>query len=219
MKVQQNGPIWILDLGDDENTLSPTILNTLEATMEDVVASNEPAALMTVGSGKLYSNGLDLDWLGENPSEFDAYLARVQTMLARLLTLPVPTVAAISGHAFGAGAMLALAHDYRVMRTERGYFCLPEIDLHVPFTDGLARLVTAKLGTLTAFDLMTTGRRYDAESAEDAGITNGTAPIETLVTAAASHVEYLADKDRVTMSAIKKSIFTVAYDALGGHSD
>ena len=48
-----------------------------------------------------------------------------------MLTLPVYTVAAVNGHAFGAGAQLAVAHDLRLMRTDRGFFCTPEIDMKV----------------------------------------------------------------------------------------
>ena len=51
---------------------------------------------------------------------------RVHRLFARVLAFPRITVAAINGHAFAGGGMLALAHDFRVMRSDRGYFCLPE---------------------------------------------------------------------------------------------
>ena len=63
---------------------------------------------------------------------------RVHELLARLLEIGVPTVAAIQGHAFAAGAMLALAHDERVMRADRGWSCLPEVDINIPFTPGMS---------------------------------------------------------------------------------
>jgi len=44
------------------------------------------------------------------------------------------------GHAFAAGALLSLAHDYRVMRTGRGWFCLPEIKLKMFFRGGTLEL-------------------------------------------------------------------------------
>ena len=98
-------------------------------------------ALVTVANGKFYSNGLDLQWLSANGEKAQWYVDRVHGLFARVLTLPVPTIAAINGHAFGAGAMLALAHDFRVMRTDRGFFCLPEVDIRIPFTPGMAALV------------------------------------------------------------------------------
>lgn len=214
MRLHPDGPVWVLDLGDDENRLSPANLGALESALARVTDHDGPAALLTVGSGRFYSNGLDLEWIAQHPSELDAHLARVQGVLADLMTLSVPTVAAINGHAFGAGAMLALAHDHRVMRTDRGYVCLPEIDLQVPFADGLARLVTSKLPTPTAFAMMTTGRRYDASTAESAGIVDGTAPVDDLVDAASRVVEPLIGKDRATTAAIKRSVFLDAYVAL-----
>ena len=45
------------------------------------------------------------------------------------MTLPVPTVACINGHAFAGGCLLALAMDYRVMRTDAGFVCMNEIDM------------------------------------------------------------------------------------------
>ena len=110
-------------------------------------------AVVTTNEGKIYSNGLPLQ-LFETMSR-DEMLQVVHTVIAllrRILTFPMVTVAAIRGkclmctysmchdnpmplgHAFAGGAMLSLAHDYRVMRTGRGWFCLPEIKLKMLFT-------------------------------------------------------------------------------------
>jgi enoyl-CoA hydratase/carnithine racemase len=74
-----------------------------------------------------------------------AFIARVQALFARVLGVGVPSVAALQGHTFAAGAMLALAHDQRVMRADRGFFCLPEVDIKIPFTRGMAALIAARL--------------------------------------------------------------------------
>ena len=86
-----------------------------------------------------------------------------------------PHVAAINGHAFGAGSMLAMAHDFRVMREDRGYFCFPEVDIHIPFTEGMAALIQAKLTPSAAVESMTTGRRYDGPAAQASGIVDAVA--------------------------------------------
>ena len=79
-----------------------------------------PFALVTTGAGKFYSNGLDLDWvLGEGATDA-AFLSDVERLLLRILDLPAITVAAVNGHAFAAGAMLATAHDVVIMREDRG---------------------------------------------------------------------------------------------------
>ena len=87
-------------------------------------------------------------------------MPRLHELLARVLELDVPTVAALQGHAFAAGAMLALAHDQRVMRADRGFFCLPEVDIRIPFTRGMNALIAARLRGDAAHEAMTTGRRY-----------------------------------------------------------
>src|SRR3954454_3936178 len=145
-----DGPVWTLDLGDDENRFSPTLLDTVTEQLDELAAADLPAVLVTTGTGKFFSNGLDLDWLGAHPHEMNDYVARIQGLFTKVLTLPVPTIAAINGHAFGAGAMLAMAHDFRVMREDRGYFCFPEVDIHIPFTPGMAGLIQGKLHPQTA---------------------------------------------------------------------
>ncbi len=104
--------IAVLDLGADENRFSPDFLDEIHGHLDEVVGAGAQG-LVTTGGGKFYSNGLDLDWLAANGEQTQWYVGRVQGMLARILTLPVPTAAALVGHAFGAGAMLALAHDFR----------------------------------------------------------------------------------------------------------
>ena len=210
-----DGPIRTLDLGADENRFSPEWIDAVHAALDELEADESPAALLTIGSDRFYSNGLDLDWLGANPDRMGEYVGRVQGLFARVLTLPVPTVAAVNGHAFGAGAMLAMAHDHRVMRTDRGYLCFPEVDIQIPFTVGMNALVTSKLTPRTAVDAMTTGHRYDGPSALDAGLVDAIAPLDDLVETASARVRDHVGKHRPTLATIKQRLFADVVDALG----
>lgn len=197
--------IAVLTIGDDENRFTLAWLDAVEAALDRVVEAGAP--LVTTGSGKFFSNGLDLEWAMANPEQFGDYAKRVERLLARFLTLPVPTVAAVNGHAFGAGAMLAIAHDWRVMRADRGFFCLPEVDIRIPFTPGMAALLQAKLSPRTAVDAMTTGARFGGADAAAAGIVDATASEETLVADAVARVAPLTGKDVATLEAIKATMF------------
>ena len=157
--------IAVLNLGDDENRFTPEFLETVHTLLDRVLADGA-TGLVTTATGKFYTNGLDLDWLAAHADQTQWYVGQVQSLLARVLTLPVPSVAAINGHAFGAGAMLATAHDFRVMRTDRGYFCFPEADIRIPFTPGMAALIQAKLTAQAAVASMTTGRRFGGPDAQ-----------------------------------------------------
>ncbi|OBJ71007.1 enoyl-CoA hydratase/isomerase family protein [Mycobacterium sp. 1274756.6] len=212
--LASDGPVWTLDLGADENRFSLDWLTAVETALDDLEATTEPAVLVTTGVGKYYSFGLDLDWVGQHFDQLDAYVDRVHALFARVLTLPVPTVAAVNGHAFGAGAMLALAHDWRVMREDRGYFCLPEVDIPIPFTPGMTALIAGKLTPRAAVDAMTTGRRYPGVDAAATGLVDDVAPLDELADRAASMVRQLAGKDRNTLGTIKARLFADTVTAL-----
>jgi enoyl-CoA hydratase/carnithine racemase len=207
--------IAVLNLGDDENRFSPEWLDTVNGFL-DRVDAGAAKALVTTGDGKFYSNGLDLDWLGAHSDRGEWYVDQVQRLLARVLVAPVPTVAAINGHAFGAGSMLAMAHDFRVMRVDRGFFCFPEVDIHIPFTPGMAALIQAKLTPAAAVDAMTTGRRYGGADAEAIGLVTATASEDKVVSTAVDLVAPLKGKDPGTLQAIKSTMFADATAALRG---
>ena len=212
--------IAVLDLGDDENRFSPGFLDEFDSYLDDIVGAGAQG-LVTTGGGKFYSNGLDLDWLAAHGEQAQWYVGRVQGMLARMLTLPVPTAGALVGHAFGAGAMLALAHDFRVMRADKGYFCFPEADIRIPFTPGMAALIQAKLTPQAAIASMTTGRRFGGGDAASIGLIDAVAAEGAVTAAAIDILRPLGGKDPGTLGAIKHTMFEHAVRTLtadGGHT-
>ncbi|MGV0743321.1 enoyl-CoA hydratase-related protein [Mycolicibacterium sp. XJ870] len=211
--LDYDGDIAVLDLGDDENRFSPEFLDEVDALL-DAVLDKGAHGLVTTADSKFYSNGLDLDWLGAHSDQGAWYVGKVQGLLARILTLPIPTAAAVVGHAFGAGAMLAIAHDYRVMRADRGYFCFPEVDIHIPFTPGMAALIQAKLTPQAAVASMTTGRRFGGIEAREHGLVDATAGEGSVTVTATELLRPLGGKDHGTLGAIKKTMFGQAVTAL-----
>lgn len=164
-----------------DNVYSVEFLDSLDAALDQVEASEGPAALVTTGAGKFYSNGLDLTVVAGDPEGLPAYVSRVQRLFARVLRLELPTVAAVNGHAFGGGAMLALSHDYRVMRADRGFWNLPESQLGMPFPAGMNALITTRLDHSVASAAMLTSRRYPAAEAVAAGIAHEAAEAEAVL--------------------------------------
>lgn len=203
--LEYRDKIAVLTLGADENRFSPEWLDTVAAHLDEI--ERDAHGLVTVGTGKFYTNGLDLDWLMANGEKTGWYVGRVQELFARILAFPLPTVAAINGHAFGAGAMVAIAHDFRVMREDRGFFCFPEIDIRIPFTPGMAALIQAKLTPQTAVKAMTTGHRYGGTEALAGGIVDDTADEAGLVDAAVARLQPIAGKDSGTLGAIKSTMY------------
>jgi len=205
--LSRTGDVFVLDLGDTENRFHPDWLAAVDDALTEVAKTDGPRALVTSATGKFWSNGLDLDWLGRNADQFQSYATSVQVLLARVLELPVPTVAALQGHVFAAGAMLALAHDFRVMRADRGFFCLPEVDIHIPFTPGMSALIQARLAPQVAHEAMTTGRRYGGTDAAAAGVVDATAAEGAVLDAAVERAAALAGKASPTLGTIKSRLY------------
>lgn len=212
--VRREGDVHVLTFDGGENRFGPEFLDELSQALDEVTETPGPRALVTTGTGKFYSNGLDLDWVTRHADEWGPYLDRVHGLFARILTLPMPTVAAINGHAFAAGGMLSLAHDYRVMRADRGYFCLPEVDLGMPFTPGMSALIQARLPQLVAHEAMVTGRRYGGEDAAAAGIVHQAVPEAEVVSAAVGLAAPLAAKDGATIAKIRTEMYAPVLSAL-----
>jgi enoyl-CoA hydratase/carnithine racemase len=213
-ELQRRDEVYVLDLGAAENRFSLDWLMSVNGLLDEVGKQSTPRALVTMAQGKFYSNGLDLDWVLAHRDQVNAYVADVQALLARMLALPMPTVAAVTGHAFGAGSMLAMAHDWRVMRADRGFFCFPEVDIRLPFTPGMAALIQAKLTPATALTAMTTGRRYGGQEALTAGLVDLAVPEAEVVTRAIDLVRPLAGKDPGTLGAIKATMYAAETAAL-----
>ena len=205
--LSRDGDVFVLDLGDDENRFNPAWVGAVNAALDEVEAAPAPRALVTRAEGKIWSNGLDLEWMGQNPTEINPLLADVHGLFARVLELGVPNAAAMQGHTFAAGAMLALAHDKRVMRADRGYFCLPEVDINIPFTPGMSALILAKLPITAAHEAMTTGRRFGGADAASAGIVDEATDLDHLVARAIELVAPLAKHDPATLNRIKARMY------------
>jgi enoyl-CoA hydratase/carnithine racemase len=214
--LQRDGAVFVLRFDHGENRFHPDFLDAAQAALDEVEKADGPRALVTVGTGKFYSNGLDLEWLGANREKFEEYLGSVHALYARLLELPAPTVAAVNGHAFAGGGMLVLAHDAAVMRDDRGYFCLPEVDLGMSFTPGMNALIQARLAPATAHEAMITGRRYTAGQALDAGIVGRTAAEADVLPAAVELAASLAGKDGSVVATIRKDLYRGVLGALHG---
>lgn len=206
VKLGYDDKIAIIRLGDDENRFSPAFLDDVEAALDQVI-SDGALGLVTTAGGKFYSNGLDLDWLSAHTDRGPWYINRVHRLLARVLTLSVPTAAAVVGHAFGAGAMLAIAHDFRAMRDDRGYFCFPEVDIRIPFNPGMAALIQSKLTPRAAVASMTTGRRFSGPDAAQFGLVEVACPADAVTGTAVDQIRPLGGKDPGTLGAIKQTMF------------
>lgn len=190
-----------------EGKFSPQSLQQFSEAIDQCLSYKEIQALILTGSGKNFSQGLDLESLaGMDGEAFRALVDECMNTLARLLVFPIPVVAAVNGHAFGFGAMLVLASDYSVMRENRGFFCLPEIDLGMGLVPSMNALVTHNLSGRVLRDLLLTGQRIGGREAVEYGIVDAHAPEETILTIAQALAKPMMGKNRKALVQLKTDI-------------
>jgi enoyl-CoA hydratase/carnithine racemase len=208
IELTREGDVFVARMDHGENRFRPDFVERWNEVLDLVEAAEGPKALVTTGTGKFYSNGLDLDWaLRERKDSFQGYILAVLSVLGRVLTLPCPTVSACNGHAFGAGAQLLAAHDYRLMRADRGFFCMPEIDMRAPLHPGMTALLAARLPGQTVHEVLATGRRYGGTEARSAGIVEEALPEAELLPRALAIAAPLAAKAHPVMRRIKADLY------------
>lgn len=190
-----------------DNRFNPDSLGRLNEILDEVEARPGNAALVVTGNDKFFSNGLDLDRFADAPHELGETLGMLERVLGRILVFNTYTVCAINGHAFAGGALLSSVFDERIMRSDRGYWCLPEIDLKMPFTVALHAGLAAHIPVASLSEAMLTGRRYDATEALAAGIVTGIEPNETLLERAMSSARVMVDKDRALLASSKELLY------------
>ena len=216
----REGDVFVLRWDGDQNRLNDESVSAWNAALDEVEAADGPAALVTTGAGKFYCNGLDLDQLGLSSEAkageegFRELVPAVLRLMGRLLVFPRPTVAALNGHAFAAGGMLALAQDFRVMRRDRGWFCIPEIDLNMWLAPGMVALLKARLPTLTFHESIVTGRRYTGPESVEHGIVQQVVADDDVVPTAVDIAGLLTDKDPTTLQALKRGMYGDVVDLL-----
>jgi len=173
--------IFTMTLCSGQNQFSPASVNdyngALDYVTKEVVSMArkngviQRAALVTTGEGKFYSTGLNL----RDPSlaeDLPAFLSKMYLpLMGRFLEFPLIAVAAINGHAFAGGMTMAMCNDFRVMRSDRGFLCMNEIELPSPVPAGMAAVVRAKVASSNATrDIFLDAKRYSAQEAFDLGM-------------------------------------------------
>jgi len=164
--------VAVVSLNDGENRFNPPFLQAFLDQLDEIEKkTNANALVVTSAHEKIFSNGIDLDWLlpfiqkGDSKTT-KSFFYLMNRLFKRILLYPMPTIAAISGHAFAGGAIMTCAFDFRFMRSDRGFFCFPEVDLGIPFLPGMIALIQKAIPRQTFQELQLTGKRITAAECE-----------------------------------------------------
>ncbi len=217
--IETRGDVRIVRWDDGENRVNIESMTEWHAALDQLEAIEGPLAVVVTGTGKFFSNGLDLDRFASDPGESGSTIELLNSLFGRLLLFPAYVVGALNGHTFAAGAMISCCFDARVMRNDRGYWCLPEVDLGLALSDAMTAVVSARLPFEAVQDAMLTGRRYSAEEAEALGIVTDTSDEARLLDVAIALAAPMAGKHRGVIGEHKRMLFGAAARRCGVDPD
>jgi enoyl-CoA hydratase/carnithine racemase len=215
ISVANEGFVSVLTWDAGENRVNLDSLGRINELLDELESRSGPLSIVLTGRGKFFSNGLDLERFGDNRDEFVATLHEFERTVGRLLLFPAYTVAAINGHAFAAGALLSGAFDYRVMREDRGFWCMNEAEIGLALDERLWSILANRLPRATAIAAATTARRFNAPDALHHGIIEAVAVAEQVLIHAITKAESMASLDRTTLAQHKALIYGAEAALLG----
>ncbi|KAF2164822.1 hypothetical protein M409DRAFT_67555 [Zasmidium cellare ATCC 36951] len=182
LSIERRGDVFIITLQKPpQNRLNvEACLELIRAyrSIESTLGEDTSGAVILKGSDERYfCTGLDLHERDVNRfASSDGFYP----LLATILDFPFPTIALITGHVFGGACLLTLAHDYRVMNSNRGYWSMPPVDagLHHP---GMGSLLNAKLRPEVRRKVLLEAYKYKAKEALADGIVDVAEPPERML--------------------------------------
>lgn len=221
--LEKRGNLFILTItGGDEHRLNPTLIDCIRDALHRARAEcGEPSALITTAQGKFFSNGYDLAWAQSDKSRLQLMDSKLRCLVSDLINFPMPTIAAVTGHASAAAFAFAMAHDYILMRKDRGFLYMSELDIGLVIPPWFVTLLKSKAKSPVAWrEVVLKAAKLTAEMGVEMGIVSSAhVSAEETVKAAVKLGEALVKRkwDGEVYSENRRMVFAEVLAALRSH--
>lgn len=216
IRVTRDAGIVTLAFNQPEtrNSMTPAMGEEVIRAVEEIRGDDSVRVVVLTGTGKAFSSGGNLGMIAQDTgarsdASAPSMLGSPREFYARFLTirnLPVPTIAAINGHAVGAGLCVALACDIRIAAADAKLgMTFTKLGLHPGM--GATYFLPRLIGTARACELLFSGRVIDAIEGERLGLINHVVPRDELDNAVHSLAREIAAAAPVAVRLVKKSIY------------
>lgn len=198
----------VLNRPEKKNALSRAAVREFIAALDELREDESIAVVLTTGAGEeSYCAGRDLREFPQDPTSRERYdrrsLPRAYHIAEVIRNYPKVTIAVINGYCLGAGITLLLPHDLAIASREKALFGLPEVIRGFLPYPIVATLFRALIPTKFAFEMILTGKNWDAEKALQVGLINRIAPHEQLQEEAWAWGKEIAQWDKLTLQYCK----------------
>jgi len=181
---KNDGGVAVVVMTNGENRHNLRFVSALREVLDDIEADKSVSAVVITSSDeKNWSQGIDLTWLmgkiqGGDFQTVKDFLYGMNSIFTRILLYPVPVIACMNGHAVANAAILACACDFRFMRSDRGFFFFPEIDINIPFLPGMVAIVKKAIPGYKFDEMLLMGKRCTATELKEHHIIYGAGETE-----------------------------------------
>ena len=210
--LESKDGIMLLKLNDPES-LNPMSYEMGLEFQDAVEKINQDAAirgLVITGSGRAFSAGGNIKALEERTRTPASRLfengRKYYMSFLSLRKLKIPIIAAVNGHALGAGACLAIACDIRIA-SDRAQLGFPFVRIGMHPGMGATYFLPRIVGMAKAYELLTTCESIDAAEARRIGLISYMVPAEELIPVALRLARKIASMPLLTIKMVKDSLY------------
>ena len=170
---KKEGSVAIILMNAGENRHNPDFAAGMLKAFDEVEADREiTSVVLTSSDAKNWSLGIDIVWItgamgNQDFQTIKKFVYDMNSIFKRILLYPVPVIAALNGHVFGNGSVLACTCDFRFMKADRGFFCFPEVDINIPFLPSMLLSVKKAMPYYKYEELIFSGKRVGAKELEE----------------------------------------------------
>jgi len=206
---ERDDSLLILSLARGKaNALNYALVDELY-TAVSAAALDDSVRGLVLGSDRprFFSSGFDIREVFQyDRSVMAAFFGRFIELYESLYRFPKPVVAALSGHTFAGGAILAIACDFRIMAMGDFGFALNEVNLGLALSPGIRRMLIDAVGTARGREVLLFGEPLSPVRAHEIGLVRELAPADQVLGRAVACARFLAAKPPVAYREIKRSI-------------
>ncbi|MFN0120006.1 MAG: enoyl-CoA hydratase/isomerase family protein [Blastocatellia bacterium] len=207
IRCEKSAQLLVMTLSRGKaNALNAAMIEELIATINDAANDDGVRGIVLASDRpKFFSSGFDVaEVFGYDRAGMTAFFGRFIDLYESMLRLPKPIVAAVSGHAFAGGAVLALACDARVMAEGEFGFALNEVNLGVVLTPGVIWMAIGAVGVRHARRLILAGKMLTPAQSLEFGLADELLQPESVPERATALARELAEKPPLAFGAIKR---------------
>jgi enoyl-CoA hydratase len=205
IKIEKQDGLAIMYLDKPPvNAIDRRLVDDSMKCLSELAADKEVRALIITGSGKCFSAGLDLKVAPYySLSEQRQMIEELNAIVLRLYGFPIPTVAAVNGHAIAGGFILALSCDYRIGTTSECKIGVTESRVGIPFPASTMEVLSAELSPPVARKMTLVGRNFGPMEAFQNGVLDELQPADQVLSRAREAALDLGGMPREAYAQIK----------------